>query len=125
MTKQNFDEAVIELLALAHSKAGGMPAGVKREAALIKALVSMASLLGTAIQDPIRIDSRGEISIVCTPGSKGYGEAFANWLNQGSPRTGIYPGAIMTDTASWCRMNHFEVEKIVIKFSESEQYSKI
>lgn len=121
MNKQNFNDAVTELLELNAAKAGGMQAGVKRQAALVKALDAMAKLLGTTLKGPLQIDSRGDISIVC-PESGRYGASFAKWLNQGSPRTGMYPGAIMEESSSWCHMNHFEVEKLVILFSESDDY---
>lgn len=99
-----------------------------REPLLAKALVSMAESLGARLATPIRIDSRGEMSIVAlhesgrpvNMGCGEFGEAFAEALSAHNPRTGILPGAFIEAEAGWCSMSHFDVEKMVM-----EHYRKV
>ncbi len=95
------------------------PHSQARGAALCQALVAMAASLGADIEDPITIDSRGELRCVSKQGTTGkadrasFGAEFARWLNTASPRTGVAPGAVMLPESSWCYLNHFSVEKLV------------
>lgn len=87
---------------------------------LFKSLEALALVHGTELKGPMHIDSSGEFSIQGGPGSDGVGfntsrplGAFAAVLNDYSPRTGVQPGAILSETSSWCYMNHFQVERMV------------
>lgn len=106
-----------DLKGLDHSRA--------REAALSEALVSLAKGYGVKLNpDGSRyIDSNGEFNIYAVSESQPathwdkatgrYGE-FAAVLNAHSPRTGILRGALLSEGSSWCYMNHFDVEKMVV-----------
>lgn len=92
--------------------------GNRREKALCDAVVAMAADFGVKLKHPICIDARGEISVVTEEGQ--YGQAFAELLNQHCrPRTGILPTAIMKDWDSWCRVNHFDAERLVTAYAAS------
>ena len=99
--------------------------GRQRGAAIAKALVNMAADCGVKLQQPVGIDSNGEFSIVVEQvrgrewGNDVLGKLFAEILNQHNPRTGVAPGAIMLPENCWCRMNHFEVEKMVVSYVEN------
>lgn len=102
-------------------KIGAYPFGVARGEHLGKALQYLAACHGVTLEGPLHIDSRGEFSIVALPadgsspklGCGPYGEAFAAILNQHHPRQGINPGTVLPESG-WCRMNHFEVERMVL-----------
>lgn len=86
--------------------------GNRREAALCNGIVALAAELGVTLKPPLRIDARGEISVVAESGT--FGVEFSELLNKHChPRTGVAPTAIMRDWDSWCRVNHFEVERLV------------
>ena len=103
-----------------------------REEALSRALNSMTSDLGVKLQQPLQVDSRGEFSIVAMPedgsspqlGAGPFGEAFSDALNHHNPRTGERPGAIMDGESGWCRLNHFDAEKMVLEYAEQALQSK-
>lgn len=102
-------------------KIAAYPFSVQRGDLLGKALQCLAASHGVTLETPLHIDSRGEFSIVALPadgsspklGCGPYGEAFAAILNQHRPRQGINPGVVLPESG-WCRMNHFEVEKMVL-----------
>lgn len=95
-----------EITSLEHSRV--------REKALIQAVESMAICYGTQLKHIVGIDSRGEISMVCD-GSKQYGERFAAALSHFNTRTGALPlKRHVIPENSWCYMNHFEAEKMVL-----------
>lgn len=94
--------------------------GTQREKALGDALEAVADHYGVELKRPLRIDARGEFDIhVKHPDSQEmnvcgkYTQEFAEVLNKYDPRTGVFPGAVLTDSAGWCSMNHFSVEKMV------------
>lgn len=116
--------------ALNNSASAGKPVQVAdaREAALNKALQYMGAELGVLLE-PLRIDARGEISIVAIEqdaerkrhGTCGhYGEAFAHWLSQIPTRTGVtaphHPREVLP-TNGWCWINHFEAERLVRQYA--------
>lgn len=99
----------------------------RREAALSSALVAMAAGFGVELKQPIYCDSRGEFPIVALasdPDSRrmgfcaSFGEGFTAFLNAHQARTGIAPGHL-DPSNGWCRMNHFEVEKMVLAYEKS------
>lgn len=92
--------------------------GNRREKALCAAIVLVAADFGVQLKPPSCIDARGEISVVTETGN--YGEAFSALLNTHCrPRTGILPTAIMKEWDSWCRVNHFDVERLVRAYAAS------
>lgn len=99
-----------------------------RETELGKALLALAKEHGVALEQPLQCDSNGEFSIVAlnpngTPTNMGagpFGKEFADLLNQYSPRTGVRPGATLDERNGWCRMNHFEVEKMILDRLEAQ-----
>lgn len=91
--------------------------GRLRERTLCDAFEKLALSCGVALRAPMHFDSRGEVNIVIEQplgGGKGYGDEFASLLNAHQPRCGVMPGALLTPGSSWCSMNHFEVEKLVL-----------
>lgn len=83
--------------------------GDAREAALCKAVIALAATLNSTLEPVTRIDTRGELRIVGT-----FSEDFAKALNAHcKPRTGVFPGAVMTAGQSWCYVNHFDAERLV------------
>lgn len=109
-----------EISSVAHSHA--------RQAALSAALRYMAQSFRVTLQLPLIIDSNGDIAInsICpktkhtTPSE--FGPAYTAWLNTAKPRTGT-PGthwATLCPQNSWCFLNHFEAEKMVLAFFDSK-----
>lgn len=107
---------------LANAELSPVDRGHVRGLWLFKSLEALALVYGTELKGPMHIDSRGEFSIQGGPGSGGLGfntsqplGAFAAVLNDYRPRTGVQPGAILSETSSWCYMNHFDVERMVVE----------
>lgn len=97
-----------------------------RQTALAEGLRALATKHGITLQEPLHIDSNGEFSIVAESDNPSdrrcgftahYGEAFAALLNKHRPRTGIAPGSVCAENG-WCRMNHFDVERLVMSCQE-------
>jgi len=125
MNKTQFTEAVDSLSKIGQELESGKISSFEyahaRETSLVSALVSMAALMGVTLQQPMQIDGNGEFSVVAMrPDGKNpnyygcgeFGEAFLGCLNTASPRTGVLPGTLCASTG-WCRVNHFEAEKMV------------
>ena len=90
-----------------------------REAALATGLVAMAEDFGVKLQQPLHVDSRGELRIVALhPDGRlpemGCGQfgAFAEKLSQHQARTGVAAGHIAPENG-WCLMNHFDVSRML------------
>lgn len=93
----------------------------EREAAVAKALRAVAADHQVQLQEPLSIDSNGEFSIIalgddgqvtCRGGGR-FGDAFAELLTRNRARTG-WPGPnVILGCNGWCRLNHFEAEKMV------------
>jgi hypothetical protein len=91
-----------------------------REPCLANALRDLASIFDVTLQLPLQIDSLGEFSIVAMPkdgsspryGCGPFGE-FAAVLSGYRPRTGTAPCSSLSPQGGWCRMNHFDVERMV------------
>lgn len=120
MNKQ-FKQAIAALNQTNEAFAAGLISpvehGDRREAALAGALVGMASQFGVQLKSTRYIDARGDMSLV----AKGaYGARFAALLNTANPRCGIAPGAVLCGLATWCYMNHFDVERLVQRFYQQE-----
>tara|TARA_B100001105_G_scaffold253545_1_gene247331 strand:- start:1843 stop:2886 length:1044 start_codon:yes stop_codon:yes gene_type:complete len=91
-----------------------------REAALASGLVAMAEDFGVKLQQPLHVDSRGELRIVALhPDGRspemGCGQfgAFAEKLSQHQARTGVAAGHIAPENG-WCLMNHFDVSRMLM-----------
>lgn len=131
-----FLEAVKELTAAKESFADGQIKPVQfrdlREARLAAALNAMAADLGVKLRQPLHVDSLGEYSIVAIPedgslpqyGAGQFGQKFSAALNRHNPRTGERPGAILIPESGWCRLNHFEAEKMVLEYAEQASQLK-
>lgn len=93
-----------------------------RQSALVIALTELAEAHDVKLQLPLGIDSNGEFSLVAMPadgsspqnGCGRYGDEFADLLNGYQPRTGTWPGATMLPESGYCKMNHFEVERMIV-----------
>lgn len=86
--------------------------GDARENAICRAVMALATMLGSEIEPVNYFTSRAEVQIVGN-----YSEDFANALNtHGNPRTGALPGAVMTAGSGWCYVNHFDAERLVQAF---------
>lgn len=99
-----------------------------REDAMSKAMDALAGAHGVNLQKPLQLDSNGEMSLVAMPldgsdpryGTGQFGTLSAV-LNQYQPRCGVAPGAVLPPQMGWCRMNHFQVEKMILDcFHEQE-----
>lgn len=91
--------------------------GREREAALVEGLVELARMHGREISLTY-IDSNGEMAfnIAGTEHGRGdaYGEELAEVLSLVRRRTGIATtDAPVLPENSWCRINHFEVERML------------
>jgi hypothetical protein len=85
-----------------------------RGPALCKAVVALAAEQGVALEPIQCIDSRGELSIVVKDGGS-YGEQFAATLTEYcNPRTGVLPANSAASHGSWCYINHFDAERMVL-----------
>ncbi len=97
--------------------------GNNRETHLAEALRAVAAKTGVTLREPLRIDSNGEFSIVAVPteptnipGAAGrYSDEFVALLNRHNPRCGVLPTAHLLPENGWCRMNHFDVERLVLE----------
>lgn len=97
-----------------------------REAAIANSLRELANCFEIKLQEPLRIDSRGEFSIVAMPENGGdirmgcskFGEGFAAILSQCETRTGIDANrSKVLPENGWTRINHFEAEKMIRGFA--------
>lgn len=53
-----------------------------------------------------------------------FGKRFADLLNQYNPRTGLSPSATLLPESGWCRMNHFDAERVVLVAAAHELQEK-
>jgi hypothetical protein len=98
-----------ELSPVAHAEA--------RTAALCKAVVALAADYGVELEPIHTIDSRGELYLVAKNDGT-FGEAFSTVLNKrGRPRTGELSGAALTSLSTWCYLNHFDAECLVLSYT--------
>jgi hypothetical protein len=101
----------------------------QREVALAMALDLIALEHGVNLQKPLQIDSNGEFSIVALlpdgQDPKIYGAAlfcngFNELLNAHNPRCGVSPGATLLPENGWCRLNHFDAERLVVGYCDRQ-----
>ncbi len=99
--------------------------GHTRAAAISAALTYMAKSFGVQLQSPGLIDGNGEFNLVALDGDRDprlgcgrFGEKYVGWLNTAKPRTGVLPSTLCADNG-WCRMNHFEAERMVLAYFEA------
>ncbi|TXH16998.1 MAG: hypothetical protein E6R03_04555 [Hyphomicrobiaceae bacterium] len=97
-------------------------AGRHREHHLCTGLIWLAGHFGKDLCVPLYIDAHGEIpfNLVHIQGkpSPQFGEGLAEWLNKITVRTGVIAGAVMDPSSNWCRINHFEAERLLRLFAE-------
>lgn len=96
--------------------------GSQRGVHIATALRELALEFGCNLDGPMFIDSNGDFRIVAlgeTFAERRYGKQFAACLNEHSPRCGAFPGAHMTEDSSWCYLNHFSAERLVIQHYEA------
>lgn len=128
-TTPDFRQAVATLQDAAKRADQGTLIGVNykdvREPALADALRAMALAHGVTLQEPVQIDANGEFSIVAVNpagtmllhGCGKFGDEFAAALTRHKARTG-FPGPNTIDSAAgWCRLNHFEAERMVLDYA--------
>jgi hypothetical protein len=98
----------------------------EREAAIAGATLALGRMHGIELQAPLHIDARGEFSLVVMPpgggnpahGTGKYGESFAKILHGHNPRMGVVPGPFVDPSNGWCRINHFDLERMVVEQNE-------
>lgn len=87
--------------------------GDARENAICRAVMALAGVMGADIEPVNYFTSRAEVRIVGN-----YSEDFARALNaHANPRTGVLPGAVMTAGQSWCYVNHFDAERLILAYA--------
>lgn len=87
--------------------------GQKREQLLASGLRTLGAKFGLLFREPLYIDTNGEFSLVVDHDVRGYGQPFVDLLNKHNPRTGIKPTKYMDPRNNWCRINHFDVERML------------
>lgn len=98
-----------------------------RSAAICAAVKAMARSFGVQL-GPLSIDSLGELSVVAVragaaglPGCGQFGGPFAARLNTANPRTGVqYGSAQLHSQSGWCKINHFDAEKLVLEYAKTQ-----
>jgi hypothetical protein len=97
-------------------------AGAAREKALCEGVMMVAKYFGVTLKPIFAIDANGEISITSQPETHGrlsgapFTEEFCDVLNTYCrPRCGTFGTVAAMDPnhATWCRINHFEAERMV------------
>ncbi|MDO8416558.1 MAG: hypothetical protein Q7S87_10155 [Agitococcus sp.] len=119
-----FLHAIAQLTAVQVNQAlSPVERGHQRGVAIGQALLALAAEHGVALEQPLSIDSRGEFRIfVEAPTGPGqpvateqrYGLKFASLLNKHNPRCGTTGGAHLLASSSWCYLNHFDAERLVV-----------
>jgi hypothetical protein len=96
-----------------------------RESMLATGLRILGAKHGLLFREPLQIDSNGEFSLVAAGADDGpypswgsqpcgtYGASFVALLNKHNPRTGMLPTKYMDPSNGWCRINHFDVERML------------
>ncbi len=87
--------------------------GQKREQLLASGLRTLGAKFGLLFREPLYIDSNGEFSLVVDHDVRSYGQPFVDLLNKHNPRTGVRPTKYMDPRNGWCRINHFDVERML------------
>lgn len=117
-----FKNTVAELKALNQRQAGpdALPpvqAADARTTLLLKAVTEMAKEFGVELKPLHCIDAHGELRVVAVdPCSAGYFNGFSKWLQTARPRTGV-----VGTTCTWCLINHFEAESMVLAYADTLQ----
>lgn len=87
----------------------------KRELVLKDFLGALAEQYGRVVK-PSWIDTNGEMNfnVDTAKGPEDYGPELAELISRVPRRTGVSPTDFPSQpTANWCRINHFDVEKLV------------
>lgn len=84
-----------------------------REDLLACGLRHLAQDCGITLREPLAIDANGEFHIIVDGAT--YGAEFCEVLNQVPVRCGIsaVKGHMIPEN-SWCRLNHFEAERLIL-----------
>ncbi len=93
------------------------PYGNARETAIVEGLHALAAHFGKEI-DFTRIDANGELNFNLKGSAQGlggeYGEELAAIISQVPRRMGVSPtDAAMLPQNNWCRINHFDAERLL------------
>lgn len=90
----------------------------ERESAISCGLTEMAKDFGVDLKQPLFINSNGDYTLTCVSGFKD----MIQQLNANHPRCGVFGSgdAILSAESTWCYMNHFNAEKMVVRFCEQE-----
>ncbi len=94
--------------------------GQAREKALIEGLMALAKAHGKTLQNPLAIDSNGELNFNLkndwprNPHVQSYGIELAAWLGEVPTRTGEQANQYgVSPSSNWRRINHFDAEKLL------------
>jgi hypothetical protein len=100
--------------------------GHARGAAICAAVIAMARSFGVKLNPLGGIDACGELSITAAKavpdgmaGCGRFGGPFAELLNAANARTGSSPPAHLHSESGWCMLNHFDAEKMVLRYANS------
>lgn len=106
-----------------HSAFPGSPLQQRdaRESALAAGLRELAARHGVTLREPLQVDARGEFSVVASNGTPCDGPndpcgcfgTFGPLLTRYSPRCGVLPGAHLDERSGWCKLHHFNAEKLL------------
>jgi hypothetical protein len=97
-------------------------AGEARQTALCNGVALVAKYFGVTLKPIPGIDANGELSIISQPATHShlsgapFSEEFCDVLNTHCrPRCGTFGTVAVMDPnhATWCRINHFEAERLV------------
>lgn len=117
-------EALIESTKkFARGEIKSVPHSDERQKFMALALEFLARDLGCELRTPLYLTSRAEFNVIAVdknapfddlrPACR-YGAAFAAVLNAHNPRCGISPGAHLLPESSWCMLNHFDAERLIL-----------
>lgn len=88
-----------------------------REKLLAQAIEAIAMMHDVKLKTPLQIDSNGEFSIeVPLRCVEPFGNGFNELLNRHNPRCGIASGARLLPENGWCKLNHFDAERLIIDY---------
>lgn len=101
--------------------------GNERSQLVSQGLAAAAKALDTELVVSGYIDANGEYNLSAQHpdgrlpmyGCGKFSQAFVDVLNQHHPRCGVLPTAHLTVDAGWCRLNHFDAERLIRQVAAS------